>query len=209
MPAYPFVAILAGWYIDKVLRSEIKRPFIRPAYWSYLVITTALPLILYFLLEKDPLLSHLKNISGYFLILPAGAVLALIFIYRNKILYSILSLSVSWIVVTLMFFYFLFPKIDRENPVAKILPRIDRSEPVAVYGLYNSAFSFYLKKPFTPLSDSTELAAFAASNKGGYIISRKRQLPEIRKVKGLKVIAEEKDIFEIPTTVVLQVVKSQ
>ena len=209
VPAYPFLAILVGWYIDKVLRSEVKKPFIKPAYWIYLVIITALPFVIYFLLEKDPLFNHLRNISWYFLLLPAGAVLALIFLYRNKFLYSILSLSVSWIIVTLLFFYFLFPKIDRENPVAKILPQIDRSEPVAVYGLYNSAFSFYLKKPFTPLSDSTELAAFAAKNHGGYIIARKKQLPEIRKVKGLELIAEEKDIFEIPTTVVLRVVNRQ
>lgn len=205
VPAYPFLAVLAGWYTDRLLSGNFKRPFIRLSLWIYLAVVISIPIIIYILLVKDPLFQDLKKLSLYFSILPLAGITALAFVYKKKPLPALLALSVSWIAVTFLFFYILYPQIDRRNPVARSLPRIDKTRPVAVYGLYNPAFSFYIRKPFTPLSDTTELANYVSAHPGAYIISRKRRLEELRETGKLRLIAEDRDIFEIPTTVILEV----
>ena len=205
VPAYPFLAILAGWYIDKLLTGTAGRPFLRLSVWIYLVISAILPVVFFEVLGNDPLLSHLRSISWYFLLLPAGGVITLVLIYKKKLLAAFTTLSLSWIVMTLLFFYLLFPRIDRENPVARALPLMDTSRPIAVYGIYNSAFSFYIRKPLTPVTNIKELGAYINTHRHAYIISRKSKTEDLVRFKNLRLVTEVKDIFETPITVIYQV----
>jgi hypothetical protein len=118
----------------------------------------------------------------------------------------VISLSLSWIVVILLFFYLIFPKVDVRNPVAETIGKINTELPVAAYRIYNPAFSFYIPKHFAELESEAALREYMEST-NGYIITRKTYVEELENIPGLKKVAEAKDIFEIPTTVIYRIEK--
>jgi hypothetical protein len=118
-----------------------------------------------------------------------------------------LSLCLSWIISTLLFFYIIFPKIDQVNPIARLLPGMDTEKPFAAYDIYNSAFSFYLKKPVPTFKTADELNEYIQGTREGYILSRKNLEDEFTHLDNIFKIGEAKDIFEIPTTVVYEIRK--
>jgi len=205
VPAYPFLAILIGNYLaglhdslDRNRKTTILTMVI------YFLIMALLPFILYFALRMDPVLASLDHLAIYFILLPLGGFLGLLFTIKGNFKGMILSLSLSWTVVILLFFYIIFPQVDQKNPVAKTLGNIDKNLPVAVYKMYNPAFSFYIPKPFTRLETKMDVQEYIPQNQG-YIITRKSLADEINDLAKLKKIEEAKDIFEIPTTVIFQI----
>ena len=117
----------------------------------------------------------------------------------------ILSLCLSWVIITILFFYILFPKVDKFNPVARLLPAMDPEKPFAAYKIYNSAFSFYLQKPVHTFQTPQELEKYIKETGQGYILTRKVLASEINQIEGIEVMGEARDIFEIPTTVIYKI----
>jgi 4-amino-4-deoxy-L-arabinose transferase-like glycosyltransferase len=206
VPAYPFIALLIGRYLD-VLQDNYQKfkKSIFISLWIYCCIALVIPIGLYIGLKLDPVLEHLRNQSFYFYLIPAGAISALIFAYYSRFKEIILSLSLSWIIITLLFFYIIFPKIDQNNPIAKLLPTMDIEKPVAGYKIYNSAFSFYIKKPIPTFDTPEELNDYVQKAGEGYILTRKVLTPDLEQFENIEIIGEAKDIFEIPTTVVYEI----
>jgi len=206
VPAYPFIALLIGRYLDVLQDSFQKfKKSVFISLWIYCCIALAIPIVLYIALKLDPVLEHLQNQSFYFYLIPAGAISALIFSYYARFKEIILSLSLSWIISTLLFFYIIFPKIDQNNPVAKLLPALDIEKPIAVYKIYNSAFSFYIKKPIPTFNTPEELNHYVKETGEGYILTRKVFTSDLEQLEKIEIIGEAKDIFEIPTTVIYQI----
>jgi len=205
VPAYPLLALLIGRYLD-FLQDNFKKVklSIKTSLWIYVFIAMALPAGIYFWLIEDPVLMHLKNLSIYFLILPIGAWMALILIYFSQYKGMILSLALSWIVISLLFFYVIFPKIDNYNPIAQILPVIEPGQQIVAYKFYNPPFSFYIRKHIPVLNSADELQHYLSNNHSGYVLTRKELENEIIQLEGLTKIAEAKDIFEPPTSVVFE-----
>jgi 4-amino-4-deoxy-L-arabinose transferase-like glycosyltransferase len=206
VPAYPFVALLIGRYLD-ILQDNFRkfRKSLLSSLWVYLLIAAILPVGLYFGLKFDPAISDYKDLSWYFMIIPFGAMIALILTYRSRYKGMLLSLSLSWIISTLLFFYIIFPKIDQVNPIARLLPELNPDKPFAAYYIYNPAFSFYLKKPIPTFMSDDELRDYVINTGEGYILSRKSKEDEFQHIDNIHKIGEAKDIFEIPTTVVYEI----
>jgi 4-amino-4-deoxy-L-arabinose transferase-like glycosyltransferase len=202
VPVYPFLAILIGHYFSGLNDQMDKYKRINLITVSfYTLIMFMIPAVIYFVLKMDPILSHLRNTAFYFLLLPAGGLAGLFYAYRNSFKEMVISLSLSWIIIILLFFYLIFPRIDRQNPVAKTIGKIKSELPMAAYRIYNPAFSFYLPKHFVELESRDGVKEYMQGT-GGYIITRKSHEKELEDIPGLKKIAEAKDIFEIPTTVI-------
>jgi len=206
VPAYPFVALLIGRYLD-VLQDNFQRfkKSITASLWIYFIIAIALPVGLYIGFELDPVLKELRNLSFFFIIIPLGGLSAILFIYISKYKGMILSLCLSWVIITILFFYILFPKVDKFNPVARLLPAMDPEKPFAAYKIYNSAFSFYLQKPVHTFQTPQELEKYIKETGQGYILTRKVLASEINQIEGIEVMGEARDIFEIPTTVIYKI----
>jgi 4-amino-4-deoxy-L-arabinose transferase-like glycosyltransferase len=205
VPAYPFLAILIGYYLARLHDTHKNESgYLILTLSVYCLIMLAIPFGLYIGLDMDPVLSNLKNLAMYFIILPFGGIIALLFSIKSKFKGILLSLSLSWILIILLFFYLIFPQIDKINPVARTINKIDPDLPVAAYKIYNPSFSFYIKKPFPEIQNKSELASYVKKNRG-YIITRKSYAEDISDFTELKKIAEAKDIFEIPTTVIYQI----
>jgi hypothetical protein len=66
--------------------------------------------VIYFVLKMDPELSHLRNLAFYFLMLPAGGLAGLFYASETASKEMVISLSLSWIMVILLFFYLIFPR---------------------------------------------------------------------------------------------------
>jgi hypothetical protein len=206
VPAYPFVALLIGRYLSVLQENFNKfRKSLSASLWIYLIIASVLPVGLFIGLKFDPAISEYRSLSWYFLVIPTGAISAIILLYRSNYKGILLSLSLSWIISTLLFFYIIFPKIDQANPVARLLPSMDRGKPFAAYHLYNPAFSFYLKKPVSTFKSAEELKAYILQTGEGYILSRKSLENEFMHLEHIDKVGEAKDIFEIPTTVVYEI----
>jgi 4-amino-4-deoxy-L-arabinose transferase-like glycosyltransferase len=206
VPAYPFVALLIGRYLSVLQDNYGKfRKSLSVSLWIYLIVALVLPLGLFIGLKFDPAISEFRYLSWYFLVIPAGALSAIILFYKSNYKGILLSLSLSWIISTLLFFHIIFPKIDQVNPIAKLLPDLDTEKPFAAYVLYNPAFSFYLKKPIPTFNSAEELNAYILQTREGYIISRKGLENEFMHLENISKIGEAKDIFEIPTTVVYEI----
>jgi 4-amino-4-deoxy-L-arabinose transferase-like glycosyltransferase len=206
VPVYPFIALILGRYLDVLQDQFIKyKRSILASLWVYLLIAILVPAGLYIGIRIDPDLSQFRYLSIYFIVIPIGAIIAIIYTYKSFFKGMILSLSISWLAATLLFFYIVFPQIDNVNPIARLLPSMDIDKPVVAYKIYNSAFSFYLKKPIPEFKSTEELREFIENGGKGYILTRQVLKEELNHIKSIEVLGEAKDIFEIPTTVVYEI----
>jgi 4-amino-4-deoxy-L-arabinose transferase-like glycosyltransferase len=201
VPAYPFLAILLGYYIDYACQSA--RLSKVPA-WVLFIITLCLPPAAYLALSGDPHLKSTAQVAFWLLPLPIGSLFALIYQQKKNVRASVSSIILAWVITGISFFSFAYPVLDRENPVAKILPKLDQNIDFFHYKRFNAAFSFYLAKPIPQLVTTEEVASRMAEGKAFYLISRRRYDEELDDFVELKKIAEEKDVYEIPYTTLYQ-----
>ncbi|WP_028950127.1 ArnT family glycosyltransferase [Sulfurihydrogenibium subterraneum] len=193
---YPSLAVLIGFTLVKLRNYRYFYSLI-----FYFILTLILPIALYFSLKNDSNLYLVARYSFFFFILTIGAVLSLIF-YKD-VKKVIISLSLSSILMTLVFFFVLMPRVDKESSVKIILPYIDKNLPIGYYKRYNPAFSFYLKKKIVKLESPKDVEEFIKQGKVN-ILTREEFLEELKDIKNLKVIVKKKDLFENPTSVLLK-----
>ena len=196
VPVYPSLAILISYYLSSIKRAS-KSFYISLIF--YIFLTLLIVVALYYGIKGEKEIKDLSYLSFYFLLLPVGGVLSVLFLRRNLSL-SIASLSLSSVFVSILFFFFLYPKIDKRNPVAKMLPLIDTKKEVRFYQSFNPAFVFYIRKHIKPVKKQG-LNAFFSSSDRVYLLSRKKYKKDILKVKNANLLKEVKDLFENKTSV--------
>jgi 4-amino-4-deoxy-L-arabinose transferase-like glycosyltransferase len=199
VPAYPALAILLAQYLSYAL--EHNRISRIPQY-ILAAIGIALPWVLYFLLQKDPYFQHVAYVALWLLPLNVGSIASLYFCKTGKIRRSVHAQIIAWVCAGIFFFAFAYPMMDRENPVAKILPDLDQSLDFYHYKRFNAAFSFYLAKPIPQLTEVAAIQEKMAGGKAFYVISRRSFEEEFNHLPQLQKVAEAKDVYETPFTVI-------
>ncbi len=202
MPAYPFFAIIIGYYLSEAIR---KNQLNKIAFIFLTVLGFALPIVGYFILESDKYLNHIPFVAAAFIPMAIGGLWSLYYLRNRQIQRSLIAITLSWIVTACLFFGWAYPLIDQENPVAKTLPALDLGKDFYHYKRVNAAYIFYLKKPVPQLSGTAEIQSLIDSGKDFYLISRKGYDEELEVIIGLEKILEAKDIFETPFTTIYQV----
>ncbi|WP_025863968.1 ArnT family glycosyltransferase [Prolixibacter bellariivorans] len=198
MPAYPFVAVLIGYYLSNV-NLKMKKPL-----WISLIIGLLIPIGAFIAMKLDKSLVPVANMAWFFLVIPAGSVWALYNFYQQRSQQRIFTaLSAGWIMAGILFFMVVFPAVNRQNPVQKALTAMDISRPVAYYGRFNPAFAFALKKHIPQMKTPEEVSAFFQEHPNGYLISITKVQKELEALP-LKEIVRQKDLFENKTTQVYQ-----
>lgn len=192
-PAFPFVAILLGFFLSEFGFSILKYKIII-SYGVYLVISIALPIAIYIVLEDLMLFPDLKNLAFWFLLIPLGSLLSIAFFLRGQVRQSFISIAASWVFTTLIFYYIVFPSVDSRNPVYQALKILDTKTPVFYYGKYNPSFSFYIRKPIKSIDDPLE-------NETGeqkvFLLSMKKKVSDLEFLKPkYQIILESKEFFE-------------
>ena len=206
VPAYPLLAIMLGGFLRTVIKVDENVKANRICLGVYTLIALLLPLALYFILVRDKYFSHLAGQSWWFIIISAGAVAGvIIYYYHDNRRLGLITIAVSWMILIMIFFHSIYPKFDKENPVAKSIGLIDRTQPIRGYNLFNPSYVFYLKREIPKLHTLEELREFCRSNPGGQIITRTQYENDYMQIENLEEVTRHKDIFEIPTSIILRV----
>ncbi len=203
-PCIPFGAVMLGYFINQILVTEEKLK----GSWvsgSFLVILSlALPIVGYFMLQNDPLVSDLKCQSIYLSILSLGAIAGLVFLVKNELRKAVYSYLGSYIITGLVLLYLVMPRLISKNPVSLSLPAILSSiKPIMTYKQTNAAFTFNLQRPIKNISSAEELEIQIKKNPHLILLTRETHMQGLERL-GFKIVKKGKDLFENPTTVVLE-----
>ena len=191
-PALPFLAIVLGTFLSKQWNNSNMRFSINT--WLYLILAISLPIAICIILEDVMDLPLLKNKAQWFLILPLGAAVALALLYRNRIHAAISVIAGSWMIVIFCFFTIVYPAVDKNNPVVKIL-QIMKGDRVPVYFAekYNPSFSFYMQNPIAAVDTVQNLNA----KKPFYVLSMKKKVNQPDSLfNRYKVVFQSRELFE-------------
>jgi 4-amino-4-deoxy-L-arabinose transferase-like glycosyltransferase len=203
-PSLPFIAVIIGNYLSTLVPAQKKKSL----YISLIInmiISFAVPVAVYFALMNEVVFRPITSMWLWFLVLPAGGVLAFYYYFKAKTLLSLYSMAASWIVVILLFFYVCYPQVDERNPVSQFLAKSSALKSIAYYKSLNPAFVFAFRQPVPSLKTQHDVSVFINNNPGGHIITYRKYLPELDSIPNLEVSFSQKDLFENPETVVLSV----
>jgi 4-amino-4-deoxy-L-arabinose transferase-like glycosyltransferase len=203
LPSYPapciaFLAILIGNY---AATTQINFS-IKVSAWVALAICLALPLAAYIALSRDPLLGELTGRWVFFLIAPAGAIVALYFIFRNNLKNAVYAWTGSFMILLLVIFTWLLPQVDAQNPVARSAGIIDENYTLAYYRRVNSAFVFQNRKPIPKLETPEQLEDFASKHGKIMVISTAKDWEEVGQ-PGFREVFRSRDLFETPESIIV------
>jgi len=201
VPAYPFIAMLIGHYLAQAKPGGNWAD--KLGFGLVTLISVALPIAGYLALQKDKYISHLQHVALWFIPVALIALVAFILWLGKQNHKAIFTLAGGYILGSALFFAVIYPPIDQENPVNKTLSYIQGQNKVVHYKRMNAAFLFYYQKEIPGFNTVADLKAYLVENPGTRVISRTAYLKELKNIDGLKEVVRAKDLFEIPTTVIL------
>jgi 4-amino-4-deoxy-L-arabinose transferase-like glycosyltransferase len=203
-PAFPFFGILLGCFFSRGIHKSATEGKLWIDGLVYLVVSAGLPLAVSIALRQDDGLSDLSYLSAYFFILPAGALAGLIFLIKGSLQRAFYAYAGSLMLFTMVFFYRVFPEVDRKNPVVMSKSLLLESPlPVLYYKDFNPAYTFTLQKTIPKISTQEDIQHLVGDGRGVIVLTQKRYIPELEGF-GLKIVFEGKDLFENHVTVILQ-----
>jgi 4-amino-4-deoxy-L-arabinose transferase-like glycosyltransferase len=200
-PAFPFFALLLGHYWHSFITSgKVSVGTIGGGYFA-VVISVAICVGLWQAPAAEVALRDLHNLWQFGLILVAGSVAALFFLYRGMRKLVFISYASSWMAFIALFCGLLFPLIDAQNPVNKGLPFLHDYQ-VACYRTLNPAFVFALKQPVEKLETPDEITAFL-SQPSHRVITDLKSLKKLDSTS-YTIVFKQKDLFERSTTIIIE-----
>ena len=205
VPSYPVLAVVLGFYLSQIDSLWLMNKWNQLGLFLYSLLLIGFPAGVYFGLNADPTLSHLIGLSYYFIPLTLLGFYNLYVAFKSKAIPSLIRWNVvGWVTTILLFFYLIFPQVDAENPVQKLLPQMDTNKTIISYARLNPAFVFALEREIPRFAELDEIRAAMAGSDSGYIISRTEYREELESIPGLVYHAEARDLFENPTTLVMK-----
>lgn len=196
--AYPYLAIFVANYLSS--NNVNKKSELQSISVLLILIIIAFPSA-YIAMGYDEILKPLRYLLLWVLVFPAGIGLALYHIKSDKFTNARKTLVATSILSGLVFFYMIYPAIDKENPV-ELSKEILYNREVSYFHRFNPAYSFAVQKHIPKLEEK-EIPYFFIKNPDGVIISTERNVENIEFPEGYGIIFRHKDVFEIPTTVLI------
>lgn len=212
MPCYPFVAVMAGYLLGDVLKGTYS--IRRYIWWVWLLLAAAIPVGAFFAIRAEAVVAPYAFIA--LLLLPLPLAVGWAWAKREHLLASLAGLAAGWGILAAVVLWVGYPMLYRQNPVTKLLAQLPPEHQLIGYGLYNPAVNFNVADHFKSIiqvfDDPQALRQFLAMHGSSlfsgrqepiYIITRKENLSQLANLP-LVPVFEERDIFELPTTVLLQ-----
>jgi len=196
-PCIPFLSIILGYYLSNQVTSDAG---LKISAIVATIICMIMPVAGYVALDQDALLKLLSDRWVLFLVAPAGAFVAMYFIYRNRVANAFYAWTGSFMILLVLISTWLLPQVDAQNPVAKSKGLLNGD--LAYYHRINSAFVFDKGEPIQKLDTPEELRDFMRSNPDAKIISTMKDLENAR-LDGFRIIFRSKDLFESPESVII------
>ncbi len=200
MPAYPFLAILLGYYFSNFKNTHQSWAF---SVWLFVVLCLFFPFAIYFGLEAEKSLLQFQYIAFYFSYLPIAGLLSVILYYKKRYQATFSIIATSFILLNLLFFGEVLPTLDDANPVKKSVNILKNEDTIVAFGLFNPAYVFYLKKVIPVYSEVNELKNIPG-NQDVFIIMREQNLERLDEFDNIQIIFKGKDLFEKPVSTIVK-----
>jgi 4-amino-4-deoxy-L-arabinose transferase-like glycosyltransferase len=198
-PAFPFFAILLGYYWQIFIAQSTVNTGSRISGYCMVILSAALCVGLW-RAETELAGIGVSYIWPFGLVLVAGSVSALLCLYRQWLSGAFISYAASWVIFIALFFGILFPAIDARNPVTKSLPLLTNAK-LACFQTMNPAFVFALKTPVREITSVNELQRFLG-DPDARVITNIRALKKTDSVE-YSILFQQKDLFERSATVII------
>ncbi|WP_319228507.1 glycosyltransferase family 39 protein [Draconibacterium orientale] len=196
VPSYPFLAVLTAFFIGN---KTVVFKNLKVGFFVLLSLSILLPIAGFIAMKFDPSLESVRGIAAWLLVLPVINIL--VWIYRKHRSGFLLLQGLSGILTAVVFFAFIYPAIDQQNPVAKSKELIKNRE-LVYFEKFNPSYAFYQKKEI-PKIDADEFYTFFENHPDGLIISTKKKIKPVLLDEKYEIIFSAKDVFESPTTVLI------
>ncbi len=210
MPSYPFVAIIIAFVLFEYHRLNKKWPLY--ALIILAVIAMALPVGGYYALRMEPALKSVAAIAFglsvlFFFMIP-------VFVFRQFKMQALLKwLIPAFLILNAYFLWIAYPAVYKRNPITNFQQQHQIKDVLwLVYKQYNPALNFNaaakgeyftVSNRITDLENVYKVATKDSLKKTILIISRRDHAEELLE-NGYEEIYAERDLFELPETVILK-----
>jgi len=201
MPCYPFAAVILGRFIAALLHQEINSKKY-PLYFLVLLLSL-LPIVGYFAIRQEAATTSISWIAWLTMIIPVGFVCFIIISKNASWHQNIYAIVILFSLLNIILLHYIYPTLYKQNPVSKTIAIVKQSPVIISYQTFNPGYNFYLDKNVRKFSSLDSLNIQLNQNPDAIVISRKNFLDSLKSLN-LEVIAEHKDIFELPTTIILK-----
>ena len=201
MPCYPFAAVILGSFIASLLNGEItskKYPI-----YILIVIFSAIPVSGYYAIRQQAETFSVSWIAWLTLIIPIGFIIFLLINKSSDWQKKISAIVILYSLFNILSLFYIYPTLYKQNPVSKTIEIVKDSPAVFSYKIYNPGYNFYLEGNIKKYDSLDSLNSQLQKSPSAIVISRKEFLDSLKTID-LDVIAEQRDIFELPTTIILK-----
>lgn len=200
MPCYPFVAVLFGYFLNKVITGQVKVK--QYPLWVLVLINALLLTAAFIGLGLETATQPFRGWALLFAV-PLITSVASWWYFKKEGLKKAMHIIIGgYSVFNLLFLAIGYPAVYKHNPVTKTLHLLHKDEQVYSYKIYNPAYNFYLNKPIKVLDTPDQLNEIMTTHPEALVISRESLLPELQSLH-YTLRAKERDLFETATTVIL------
>lgn len=201
MPCYPFAAIILGSYISSLIQGK----FSAKEYPIYLLlfITILFPVAGYFAIKQEPAVISFIWLPIILFVIPLSFIVFLLMRKNHVWLRVIAAIVIIFSLLNCILLFYVYPTLYTQNPVAKTIDMVRQAPTVLGYHTYNPGYNFYLESNIKTYESLDSLQAQLQQYPNAIVISRKEFVDSL-KTLNLNVITEHRDLFELPTTVILK-----
>jgi hypothetical protein len=168
-----------------------------------LLITILLPIAGYFAIKQETAVASLTWLPITLFIIPIIFIFFLL-VRRNADWQRIIAaIAGLFFLLNSILLFYVYPTLYKQNPVAKTIDMVKKSPLVLSYQIYNPGYNFYLGNNIKIYNSIDSLDNQLRQDPEAIIISRKEFIDSL-KTLNVDVIAEHRDLFELPTTIILK-----
>lgn len=199
MPCYPFAAVVLGSYLSALFNKKIQSKKY-PLYIVFAIILS-IPVAGYFAIKQEVEAKQIAWVT--FTLLFASFALLVILLSKTELSKKIMMMCIVYTLFNAVGLWYVYPKLYSQNPVAKTLHIVKNDPHLYSYIAYNAGYNFYLQTNIPKYYSLDSLRSKLSQYPDALVISRTDFLDSL-KTLDLHVIASHHDLFELPTTIILQ-----
>ncbi|MGB0523797.1 MAG: ArnT family glycosyltransferase [Flammeovirgaceae bacterium] len=210
-PSLPFMAILLGYFLKKVIHRETKFQWHGISFGLFVLIALGFPLGIYFGLPQEKSLAHLNVLWVYFVPMTIIALMTGYFSIQKQWKASFWSMAATFMVGSLTIFYIAFPKVDQLNPVSEGLQHFDHSKKIVAFRGFNPSYAFYIQQPIPRILEVSDLMNEIRNSQEEVILITFQKhwnvLKEAVETDQFELLHEKKNLFEPGNSMVFRIKK--
>jgi len=192
LPAFPFLAIAVSDYLVRIADQGKARKLLVPLLIAAIIYGGAsliAPLVIKHVKEAPVELIDIAKAYGICVLIALSSAVALAL--KNRIFRGVIIFTCSLFILTCVFGTLLLPQASRvfeEDVPAYGRVTATSNDPILLYDIRKPGFPFYSRRKVVLPPDFEALMADLNGCKRAYVITRKRDIDRLLKIKGFKLI---------------------